>query len=469
MCKNQEKTTSEEVVPLSPSIHTQGHHHFDPEICSYTHPISYVVSEVSVVSNDLSSQSKSSLCHSSELLSCSNASLHDSFSVSPLPEFEPLAEPSFTWGVLDGYAFSDVIKSCYDEIVHWRRNLFKVLSGKIGNSFVRELVRLFRSFADSSALESVALYAAMVMPSLLLQRPQQKLSSKMLIAHLERRLSLWLNGDIETLLIEARSIQAKSCQWQNQTPKHSYQVAHKFSKLMMVGNVKAAIRSLSNNDGSGGVLSLNSTVNGRSVKDILVDKHPPAQRPHLSAIVPLSLTSDFHPILFDCVTPELIRSSALKIESSSGPSGLDAANWKRICTSFGTSSFDLGAALASFGRRLCTSFVDPDGLYPFLASRLIALDKQPGVRPIGVGESVRRLLCKAVIQVIGPDVMEVAESFQLCAGQDGGCEAAVHAVRRLFESSDCEAVLLIDASNAFNSLNCHTALQPMSCPGQNCY
>ena len=99
LCKNQEKTTSEEVVPLSPSIHTQGHHHFDPEICSYTHPISSVVSEVSVVSNDLSSQSKSALCHSSELLSCSNASLHDSFSVSPLPEFEPLAEPSFTWGV----------------------------------------------------------------------------------------------------------------------------------------------------------------------------------------------------------------------------------------------------------------------------------------------------------------------------------------------------------------------------------
>ena len=93
---------------------------------------------------------------------------------------------------------------------------------------------------------------------------------------------------------------------------------------MMGGNVKAAIRLLSNNDCSGGVLSLNSTVNGRSVKDILVDKHPPAQPPHpphQSAIVP-----PFHPILFDCLTPELIRSSALKIEGSSGPSGLDAAN-----------------------------------------------------------------------------------------------------------------------------------------------
>ena len=95
---------------------------------------------------------------------------------------------------------------------------------------------------------------------------------------------------------------------------------------------------------------------------------------------------------------------------------------------------------------------------------------------IGVGESVCRIICKAVIKVIGPDVMEVAGSSQLCAGQDGGCEAAVHAVRRLFESSDCEAVLLIDVSNAFNFLNRHTALRNIlnQCPGLatiaiNCY
>ena len=69
--------------------------------------------------------------------------------------------------------------------------------------------------------------------------------------------------------------------------------------------------------------------------------------------------------------------------------------------------------------------------------------------------------------------MEVAESSQLCAGQDGVCEAAVYAVRQLFESSDCEAVLLIDA---FNSLNRHTALRNVlyQCPGLativiNCY
>ena len=41
-------------------------------------------------------------------------------------------------------------------------------------------------------------------------------------------------------------------------------------------------------------------------------------------------------------------------------------------------------ALASLARRLCTDYVDPAGLTAFTACRLIALDKCPGVRPIGV-------------------------------------------------------------------------------------
>lgn len=40
-----------------------------------------------------------------------------------------------------------------------------------------------------------------------------------------------------------------------------------------------------------------------------------------------------------------------------------------------------------------------------------------------------------------------------CAGQDAGCEAAIHAMEWIFADKDTEAMILLDASNAFNCLN----------------
>ncbi len=51
-----------------------------------------------------------------------------------------------------------------------------------------------------------------------------------------------------------------------------------------------------------------------------------------------------------------------------------------------------------------------------------------------------------------------AGSVQLCAGQTAGVEAAAHAVQKCFQQDETEAALLVNASNAFNSLNRNVAL-----------
>jgi len=83
-----------------------------------------------------------------------------------------------------------------------------------------------------------------------------------------------------------------------------------------------------------------------------------------------------------------------------------------------------------------------------------------------VGEVPRRIIAKAILHTVGKDIEEAAGPLQVCAGQDGSCEAAVHAMRSIFQHADTEGCLLVDASNAFNSLNRKAALYSVSilCP-----
>ena len=204
-----------------------------------------------------------------------------------------------------------------------------------------------------------------------------------------------------------------------------------------------------------------------STYDILQDKHPQGKTPTPECLLnPTPQSPAIHPILYDNLNGDAILQAALRTQGAAGPAGLDAYAWRRMCTSFKSASRDLCQALAAVGRRICTTHVHPDGLEAFVASRLIPLDKCPGVRPIGVGEVPRRIIAKAVLRIVGGDIKEAAGPLQACAGQEGGCEAAVHAMRHIFQSPESEAVLLVDATNAFNSLNRLAALHNISvtCP-----
>ena len=111
-----------------------------------------------------------------------------------------------------------------------------------------------------------------------------------------------------------------------------------------------------------------------------------------------------------------------------------------------------------------------------LACRLIPLNKYPGLRPIGVGEILRRVIGIAVISVNRDSIIKSVGSLQVCAGHEACCEAAVHAMRELFNEQDTQAILIVDAANAFNSVNRNVFLHNIKviCPEisifvANCY
>jgi hypothetical protein len=82
-------------------------------------------------------------------------------------------------------------------------------------------------------------------------------------------------------------------------------------------------------------------------------------------------------------------------------------------------------------RRLCTTSVDTDSVTAYVACRLIALNREPGVRLIGIGEVPRRIIAKAILKVVGDDVKLAAGTLQTCAGQEAGCEAAIHTMKEI--------------------------------------
>ena len=123
----------------------------------------------------------------------------------------------------------------------------------------------------------------------------------------------------------------------------------------------------------------------------------------------------------DSLNADLILKAALKTKGAAGLSGLDAFAWRKLCSSFKSTSKDLCSALAAGGHRLCTFLVNPKGLSTaFIACRLIPLDKCPGVRPIGISEIPRRIISKAILWILSPDIQDAAGPLQVCASQVGG-------------------------------------------------
>ena len=100
-----------------------------------------------------------------------------------LPPYISASSSNFVWNdSVYHVKFSEDVDLAYNEIVHWKQNLFMVPSGKIGRAFTDELTRLLMAYGEGNNLQKVALKCAMVLPALLLQKlvkvPTPNVSSK---------------------------------------------------------------------------------------------------------------------------------------------------------------------------------------------------------------------------------------------------------------------------------------------------
>ena len=156
---------------------------------------------------------------------------------------------------------------------------------------------------------------------------------------------------------------------------------------------------------------------------------------------------------FDTIDGETIWKTAIRTDGSAGPSGLNAKHLKSLLNEklFGDAALGLRDAIAKLARKLATEKCE--NLEALTARRLIPLDKNPGVRPVGVGEVIMRVIGKCIMTVLREDIKDAAGNLQLCAGHRAGGKVAIHAMRDIYKEEGVDAVLLVDATNAFNTIN----------------
>ena len=186
------------------------------------------------------------------------------------------------------------------------------------------------------------------------------------------------------------------------------------------------------------------------------------------------------------ITAEVVEAVASKLSGAAGRGGTDAVALQNWLLRFGSESEQLRLEMSAWASWLANSNPPYASYRALMACRLVALDKQPGVRPVGIGEVYRRLWAKTVIAAVGSQATAACGNFNLCAGLPAGIEGAVHAVREartadlphppltapqeptddagLFTQpqepipDDPNAALLVDASNGFNELGRKGAL-----------
>ena len=208
-----------------------------------------------------------------------------------------------------------------------------------------------------------------VLAALILQTTHGTTRAQDIRKRLTQRMDMWDKGKYDTLVDETDNELLRRASSGRRTHDDE-SAAQQFNATVLSGRLRKAVRGLTNRDGEG-VLQPDyvCTKTGRRVLEVLREKHPAMRDPDLTG-------PDPRPLIHLCPL-------------------------RMLCF--------------SISRRLTLrrSLRSSRGV-------LVVLDKQPGVRPVGIGEIFRRLIDKCVLAAVGHRAMEACGNLNLCAGWPSG-------------------------------------------------
>ena len=117
-----------------------------------------------------------------------------------------------------------------------------------------------------------------------------------------------------------------------------------------------------------------------------------------------------------------------KLSGAEGALGAEVIELRNCILCFRCVLEDLSVVVTIFSGCMANSSTPWAAYCALMACCLVALNKRTGVRPVGIGETLRRDLAKFVIREAGYQANTACENLQLYASLKAGIEGATHAV-----------------------------------------
>lgn len=189
-----------------------------------------------------------------------------------------------------------------------------------------------------------------------------------------------------------------------------------------------------------------ATVDEATIEE-LERKHPQRREQP----IPSSLSASWHHAPSLEIKASTVKEALKNFKRGSAP-GISGLSFDHLVTSHRSGA--TVRALTSFINTALEGGIDHNVAQVFGAARLLALRKRGGgLRPIAVGETLRRLVGKCVCLTLRKQLEQHFFPSQLGVGIKGGVEMVVHAVESILDDpATCEAILAVDLSNAFNEM-----------------
>ena len=152
---------------------------------------------------------------------------------------------------------------------------------------------------------------------------------------------------------------------------------------------------------------------------------------HLESRTPTAASLDSYldrpPDIFPVdITNDTVTAVVWRLLGGAVPEGMDSVSLQHWLLRFGAASGELRLIVGDFTEWMSNGWPQWAAYCAMMRIQMIALDKQTGIRQVGVVENWRQLMVKCLLRMTIQEARAACRMDQMAGGVDAGIEGGIH-------------------------------------------